>query len=82
VQAGNIRCDGIRRAHVFNNIIRNGKALFARRLGGKNMFCMFRLTRSRSIVRAICVSFGTSTTSTRSACAASRFSTSKGRPRE
>jgi hypothetical protein len=41
VQAGNIRCDGIRRAHVFNDIIRNGKALFARRLGGKNMFCMF-----------------------------------------
>jgi hypothetical protein len=41
VQAGNIRCDGIRSAHVFNNIIRNGKALLARGLGGKNMFSMF-----------------------------------------
>ena len=41
MQAGNIRCDGIRRASVFNNIVRGGQALLARGLSGKNMFSMF-----------------------------------------
>ncbi len=41
VQAGNIRCHCIRRASVFNNIVRDGRALLARGTGGKNMFSMF-----------------------------------------
>ena len=40
VQAGNIRCHCIRRASVFNNIVRDGRAAGAWP-GGKNMFSMF-----------------------------------------
>ncbi len=40
VQAGNIRCHCIRRASVFNNIVRDGRRCW-RVAGGKNMFSMF-----------------------------------------
>jgi hypothetical protein len=67
VQAGNIRCNGIWCAVIINNIIRNGKALLARGLSGKNMFSMFARDMVARMVRWICVSGATSITSTRSA---------------
>ncbi len=41
-----MQCIRVRR--VFNNIVRDGKALSARGLSGKNLFSMFALTWSRA----------------------------------
>lgn len=74
-------CDGIRGAHVFNNTHRCGKTLFARRLGGKNMFSVFTTDPIAAYGALDLRLFGTSTTSMRSALSVRRFRPARVRPR-